>query len=387
LAPAGKESVENHGFEFVDRTGAAAAPHRPTRPVVIPKEAIEAEAARLAGLPRPSNGHRVSEIVNSDAGIGNGLAPGIAASLCVLNPGERTEPRRHNSSVVNFCLSGGGRSMIAGKAVRFGQYDVWNTPSWAVYEHINDTDEVQVRLAYSNASLLEKMNVHVVEDGLEAAPPPSDDVRRGASEDEDKQPNPFGTFQLTDDGAYLMPYESLISPDVVRVPPLHWPWTLVKAELDKLTALGPSYRGRRLYLLYHPATGRANGTSLSFFATMCVRPAGIKDRPHRHTAAAINYFFQGRGDSIVEGEKYPWKAGDLMLTAPGWAIHRHASHDEDVYELTIQDSPLNIVMGSLLWQEHLDRPAEALGLTGGFDTNRAEASRSPLNAGTKGDLP
>ena len=73
---------------------------------------------------------------------------------------------------------------------------------------------------------------------------------------------------------------------------------------------------------------------------------------------------------MVEGVKFPWKAGDLMLSAPGWAVHNHASLDEDVYELTIQDSPLNIWMGSLLWQEGLDQPIELLGAGGGFATNR-----------------
>jgi gentisate 1,2-dioxygenase len=42
-----------------------------------------------------------------------------------------------------------------------------------------------------------------------------------------------------------------------------------------------------------------------------------------------------------------------------------------VYELTIQDSPLHIAMGSLLWQEDLAHPPEVLGLSGGFETNRA----------------
>jgi gentisate 1,2-dioxygenase len=103
---------------------------------------------------------------------------------------------------------------------------------------------------------------------------------------------------------------------------------------------------------------------------MTVRPGNIVDRPHRHTASAINYYFSGSGYSTVEGKKYTWKSGDLMLSAPGWAIHNHASNDESVYELTIQDSPLNIWMGSLLWQENLSQPMEALGSTGGFTTNR-----------------
>ncbi len=357
--------MEQTNFQFLDRTGSPAEPIRLIPPVVVPKESIEAEVERLASLPPPANGRRVSLIVNPATGAGNGFAPGTAVSLCVLKPGERTQPIRHNSSVVNFCIRGGGSTVIEGKRIRYEQYDVWNTPSWSVYEHLNDTDELQVRLAYSNSALLEKMNVHIVDEN-----PPAQAIPKETAGDHGHAVNPFGTIRLTEDGALLLPYEKLISPDIVPNKPLHFPWKKVKQELDKLTALGKSYVGRRLYLLYNPATGHTNGTTNNFFATMCVRPRNIVDQPHRHTAAAINYYFSGRGYSIVEGKKYSWKAGDLMLSAPGWAIHNHASLEEDVYELTIQDSPLNIWMGSLIWQEDLSHAPESLGLTGGFGTNR-----------------
>jgi gentisate 1,2-dioxygenase len=168
-----------------------------------------------------------------------------------------------------------------------------------------------------------------------------------------------------------MPYELLINPPAVSVKPLHWPWEMVKAELEKLKGLGKGYQGRRLYLLYDPATGRTNGTTNSFFATITIRPANIADRPHRHISAAVNYYFAGKGYSVVEGKKYTWEAGDLMLSAPGWAIHNHASKDEPVYELTVQDQPLHIAMGSLLWQEDLRRSPRLLGVNSGFTTNRA----------------
>ncbi|HYL37930.1 MAG TPA: cupin domain-containing protein [Bryobacteraceae bacterium] len=355
-------------FQFVDRTGLAAEPLKLIPAVIIPKEAIDAEIERLASLPAPANGRRVSAIVNPLTGPGDGLAPGTAVSLSVLKPGERTEPIRHNSSQVNFCIRGGGTARVDGKSIRYEQYDVWNTPPWAVYEHCNDTSELQVRLTYSNSALLEKMLVHVVEENPQVAA-----GSNGAEECETHGENPFGTFQLTEEGGFLMPYEKLINPDVVKHKALHFPWKRVKAELDKLTALGQSYVGRRLYLLYNPATQHTNGTTSNFFATMCVRPKNIVDRPHRHSAAAINYYFSGRGYSVVEGKKYHWKAGDLMLSAPGWAIHNHASLDEDVYELTVQDTPLNIWMGSLLWQERLNQPLQSLGSTGGFTTNRAVA--------------
>ena len=184
----------------------------------------------------------------------------------------------------------------------------------APYWYVNDGDELQVRLTYSNAALLEKMNVHVVDEhpalteGSEKASNPEENAR-GKS--------PFETFRLTEAGAFLMPYERLINPTAVLSRPLHWPWQRVKTELDKLAALGKDYVGRRLHLLYNPATGRTNGTTHNFFATMTVRPPRIVDRPHRHTSAAINYYFSGSGRSTVEDEIYDRKAGDLMLSAPG----------------------------------------------------------------------
>ncbi len=357
--------MKQEDFTFLDRSGAAPKPVELISPVVVPKQAIEAEIERLAAPPAPSNGQRVSSVVNPVAGEGGGFAPGIAVSISVLKPGEQTKPIRHNSSQVNFCIRGGGQTKIDGRSIRYEQYDVWNTPPWAVYEHHNDTDELQVRLTYSNSALLEKMKVHIVEEN-----PRVEGAGKRPSGKQIQGQNPFGTFPISDDGAQLMPYEKLISPDVLRHDPLHFPWRKVKQELDKLTALGKSYVGRRLYLLYNPRTGHTNGTTSSFFATMCVRPKNIVDHPHRHSAAAINYYFSGKGFSVVEGKKYFWKAGDLMLSAPGWAVHNHASFDEDVYELTVQDSPLNIWMGSLLWQESLDQPIESLGMTGGFTTNR-----------------
>jgi gentisate 1,2-dioxygenase len=354
---------------FLDQTGTPAQGDLDLwEPVVIPKEAIDAEIARLAGLPRPANGRRQSLIVHPRSKApGLGLAPGIQVTLSVLKPGESTLPYRHNATEVNFCILGGGASVIGGRRIDFGQYDVWNTPSYVPYIHENATGALQARLTYSNAAVLEKLNIHLAED--DPAPAKAATEAGGHTVADGKRVNPFGTFQL-DNGSWLMPYETLINPPSVESPTLHWPWQAVKQNLDKLEALGSDYVGRRLYLLYNQMTGRTNGTTPSFFATMTIRPPKIVDRPHRHISAAINYYFSGSGRSTVEGKVYPWKAGDLMLSAPGWAVHNHASHDEHVYELTVQDQPFNIAMESLLWQESLKLPPLVLGAQAGFATNR-----------------
>jgi gentisate 1,2-dioxygenase len=354
---------------FRDETGKSPRELDLWAPVVIAKEEIDAEVERLASLPPPANGRRRSLIVHPRNTLSKGLAPGIEVALDVLKPGERTVPYRQNSTQVNFVIAGKGASFVGGKRFDVALYDVWNTPSMQPHWHQNTGDGLLVRLTYSNAALLEMMNVHYVEEN----PKPVAAVahEKLSAEDQQRRVNPYGVFPLGEDGAMMMPYEILINPPTVSSPALHWPWAEVKSHLDKLEALGKEYVGRRLYLLYNPMTGRTNGTTPNFFATMTIRPPKIVDRPHRHSSAAINYYFSGTGRSTVEGKVYQWKAGDLMLSAPGWAVHNHASHDEYVYELTVQDQPLNIAMESLLWQESLKMPMAVLGVEEGLGTNRA----------------
>ena len=356
---------------FIDRTGAPPETNQFWAPVVITREEIEAEVKRLASQPAPADRCRQSLIVHPLApDAAPGLAPGIRVTLSVLKPGERTRPFRHNATEVNFCIAGSGHTVVAGKRIGFRQYDVWNHPSYTTYYHVNDGDTLQARLTYSNTPLLQHMQVYIVDDD-----PPAEAAAEEKPEhhDDPRRKSPFGLFDLGD-GAMMMPYEKLINPPVVESRALHWPWEKVKKELDKLEALGKDYLGRRLYMMYNPATGRTHGCTPNFFATMTIRPPKIVDRPHRHVSAAINYYFAGRGYSIVAGNRYEWKAGDLMLSAPGWAVHNHASYDDYVYELTVQDQPLTIYMESLLWQEDLKKPVALLGAQPGFDTNRGKVA-------------
>ncbi len=69
--------MEPKEYYFADCTGATEKKIELIPPVVIPKEAIEAEVERLASLPAPANGRRVSRVVNPLTGVGDGLAPGI----------------------------------------------------------------------------------------------------------------------------------------------------------------------------------------------------------------------------------------------------------------------------------------------------------------------
>ena len=371
-----RKAFQSMRGRFLDRAGQGARDENTYwAPIVVTKKEIDAEVERLADLPQPTNGRRESLIVHPLAAANApGFAPGIQVKLSVLKPGEKTAEFRHNATEVNFCIGGSGHTLVAGRHIAFAQYDVWNHPSYAIYRHVNDGKDLQARLTYSNAPLLQHMQVYLPEDEPSVEPHPVEDAEEKAQKSDPRRKSPFGMIPLGKEGGMLMPYEILINPQTVESKPLHFPWRDVKRELDKLEALGQDYAGRRLYMMYNPVTGRMNGITPNFFATITIRPPKIVDRPHRHVSAAINYYFHGKGYSMVAGNRYEWAAGDLMLSAPGWAVHNHASYDGPVYELTIQDQPLNIYMESLLWQEDLKKPAALLGSEPGFETNRSKAA-------------
>ena len=142
-------------------------------PVIITGEQISTEVDRLASLHARRTGDAKRCSIHPRATApGNGLAPGIRVVLSVLKPGEATTPIRHNSTQVSFCIRGSGYADIGGTAVRYGKFDVWNTPSFRTYTHRNDGSDLQVRLTYSNAPVLEMLNIHIVEENPAAATEP-----------------------------------------------------------------------------------------------------------------------------------------------------------------------------------------------------------------------
>ena len=118
--------MQTDGARFVDPAKARRDQTAEQWPaILIPKEQIDAEVARLADLPAPENGRRESLIVHPrSTEPGLGLAPGIRVTLCVLKPGERTRPFRHNATEVNFCIRGGGTTLVGDRRVGFKQYEI-----------------------------------------------------------------------------------------------------------------------------------------------------------------------------------------------------------------------------------------------------------------------
>lgn len=48
---------------------------------------------------------------------------------------------------------------------------------------------------------------------------------------------------------------------------------------------------------------------------------------HRHNMEAIIHFIEGSGYSMVDGNRYDWKAGDT-ITIPPWTWHQHFNNTD-----------------------------------------------------------
>lgn len=358
---------------FVDVSNAKTREQELWPSILIRKEAIDAEIERLASSSRPSSGRRASLVVHPNAKApALGLAPGIDVTINVLKPGEETPPLARNSTLVDMCIRGSGVATIGGRSFGVEQFDVWNTPSLEPYSYRNEGLDLFVRLSYSNAPLLEALEVHYVEENPRFETRDSQ-AERGAKEKAAQRARDLAeSIDIGADGAKLLGYEYLVDIDVVDSKPLLWPWKEVSKHLGKVYERDISYTGRHLYVLYNPATERRIGTTHCFFATIAKYPPNKIDQPHRHTSAAINYYFFGHGKSAVMGERMEWQAGDLHLSAPGWAVHNHGSREQGFCALTIQDHPLQIAMESLIWQETLKSPILKLGSQKGVETNLGE---------------
>lgn len=350
---------------LVDRTGWQPPAHEHIKPTVWRRADVDREVERLLDLP-PDSGRRSFRVVQDQTGPELGISPGIGVVVSVLRPGEADAPHRHTFSVVNFIREGHGHSIIDGQRIEWGPGDVFMTPGWAPHHHEAAADSKPVvRLAFTDQPLHEKLGVSFYGDGEATASTPQLSGSRL-----DVAPEAPRGIEL-EGGAQLLSYKHMLAPKITANVPLVWRWDDVKPHLAEMDNGDPAFNGRRVLMLYHPATGIAQGTSSTLTAFQGIIVAGETHEPHRHTSVAVNYWYEGRGYSRIGGERIEWEAGDFAIS-PAWAVHAHANDgDETAWGLTIHDAPLLYHTGALLWQEAMDEDAAVLGRTGTLDPTAA----------------
>ena len=127
-----------------------------------------------------------------------------------------------------------------------------------------------------------------------------------------------------------------------KAQPCHWSYEAIRPLLLQAGELTPIEKAeRRVLVLCNPGydSQEARITPTLYSGLQLVQP-GETAPNHKHTPAAVRLVIEGNGGyTVVEGEKLPMEAGDLILT-PCDLWHEHG-HDGD---------------GPIIWQDVLDLP-------------------------------
>ena len=352
--------------KFLDQTGVAEATTAVWPALKVPREQIEAEIARLAGLPTPSDGVRRSLVVHPSSKF-RGLTPTIRAAIEVVLPGERTPHVTRSSSCVELCIGGAGIAEVDGVRFDVSKHDTWTVPNLTARQYEASGSEPFVRLVFSDEPLLEYLAAHYVNDGYRAAADGVEHVRESLAD---------YAYPMPSGGGALKTYAGLMDPEVIRHHPKCWKWDEVKAYLDGLDKSGPDYRSAIIALLWDESTGRVNGSTntLTAFISGGYDPTWVEGkyrmaRSHRPSMAAINYAFAGDWQTVVEGQTIRWGAGDLVLTAPAWALHTNGSSSQQPYTFAMQDAALMASMNASVVQEYVGQQPILIGSHAGFNTS------------------
>lgn len=252
----------------------------------------------------------------------------MIAAVQLLLPGEVARAHRHTPTAIRFIMEGeGAYTAVDGERVYMAPGDLILTPSWAWHDHGNETDKPVVWMDGLDVPLVQALNAMFFQ---------MYDV-------------PQVPLSKPNNASVQLHGHVSLNPTWVKERPLSSPlllysWDKTWQSLKSLSdAEGEGHDG--IALAYtHPQTGSSILPTMACWIQM-LRP-GERLRAHRHTGSAVYYVVQGTGETIIDGCRFAWGKGDIIVL-PSWAFHEHAnvSTRDATVLFSIQDRPVLEAVG------------------------------------------
>jgi gentisate 1,2-dioxygenase len=149
------------------------------------------------------------------------------------------------------------------------------------------------------------------------------------------------------------------SPATIR--PYVWRWADLHPRLMQTTEVVDLESGaeRRVLTMQNPGVRPLAGATHTLTASLQLIMPGEIAPAHRHTMAAFRFIIEGQGGyTVVEGEKVPMSAGDLILT-PNWTWHDHGNEgDQPMIWFDGLDVPFVRSLKACFYQDFPGRQAQ-----------------------------
>jgi len=233
------------------------------------------------------------------------VTPTLYAAIQLILPGDIAPAHRHTQSALRFVLEGEGAfTAVDGEKTTMHRGDFVITPNWTWHDHGNETDTPMVWLDGLDIPLLYYMNVGFAE-------------HYGGDRQEITKPELDAPARF---GSGLLPADYRGQPFSTS-PVFNYPYEKSRGALDVLARAGrfdPCHGIRQKYV--HPGTGDYAMPTIATFLQYL--PKGFDTAPYRSTDATVYVVVEGRGQSVIGGERVEWEPNDLF-TVPTWKTVTH----------------------------------------------------------------
>ena len=279
-------------------------------------------------------GRRVVMLVNPHRQQEAATVGLLYSGLQVMAAGEAMTAHRHQASALRFVLEGRGAwTIIDGQKLNVGPGDFAITPNWTWHEHGNEgSNEPVIWQDGLDIPLVNALDAPFYE-----VHPDTYQKRLGV---ENSSLLTYGAGQLRPVGEqWKHPYSPLFA----------YPWETTYAALRNAAKAieGSPYHG--IIMEYsNPLTGGSVMPTMS--AHMQLLREGQHTQAHRVVGSRIYTVAKGRGHSIIAGQRFDWKLGDIFCV-PSWAWQEHVNDDDraDACLFSFNDFPVMRALG--FWRE------------------------------------
>jgi gentisate 1,2-dioxygenase len=249
---------------------------------------------------------RVVMLVNPGRKEWSAAAGLLYTGVQIMNPGELTSAHRHQASALRFIMEGrGAYTVVDGERMDLGARDLVLTPNGTWHDHGIDAGGTQcIWQDGLDIPLMNSLdaNFYEVHPGI---------VQQPSSLSRENWGKPYSpVFKYAWDEAF----ENLKTKGVL-------------SEFDG-----------KVYEYRNPLTGGPIMPTMG--AQLQLLEPGEQTKAHRHTGSAIYQVAQGRGRSMIGGQRFDWEEKDIFAL-PSWAVHSHAnaSSSEDAVLFSFNDFP------------------------------------------------
>lgn len=303
--------------------------------------------------------HRSAELITMELSerrslilVNPGLAPRRATVSTMYtayrlnDPNEIMPPHRHSPNAIRFGLTGTQNfTGVEGENIIFGPGDMVLTPHDTWHNHGNKGDEPAVNLSVLDLPLIETLNATYFEhDYHEVAK--GERIKRQA---QSERFPPDYSQRVYGQGGLRPRFLSHRRGTGAASPMYVYRWAMMRELLDRFRDWdGDPYEGLMVEYV-DPTTGGPVFRTITFFAQML--RAGERTRPLKQNASLLVAPFEGRGHSIIDGERLDWAPFDT-LAVPGsaWCEHVNGSDRDPAILFVASDEPT--LKALALYQKH-----------------------------------